>query len=80
MEIRKYTDVARGSEGDLIFLTDRDGEHEISCADKIGFPFFGQLIIDVLNRTDKAISQEHFFKAAELSMLAQKLADQTRVL
>ena len=80
MEIRKYTDVARGSEGDLIFLTDRDGEHEISCAGKIGFPFFGQLILDVLNRTDKAMSQEHVFKAAELCMQAQKLADQTRIL
>ena len=34
-------------------------------------PFFGQLILDCLNRTENAMTQEHAFKAAELSLQAQ---------
>jgi hypothetical protein len=43
-------------------------------AGKIGFPFFGELILDCLNRTEKAMTQEHTFKAAELCLKAQKQA------
>ncbi len=75
LEIRKNIDVARETGGNLIFLTDERGEHEISCQGRIGFPFFGRLILDVLNRTENAMTQEHAFKAAELSMRAQVMAD-----
>ncbi len=75
MEIRKYTDLARDPTGDIIFLTDGQREEEIPCAGRIGFPFFGRLILDVLNRTENAMTQEHAFKAAELCMRAQALAD-----
>ncbi|NDB96293.1 MAG: gfo/Idh/MocA family oxidoreductase, partial [Verrucomicrobia bacterium] len=37
--------------------------------------FFGQLIRDCLERTETAMSQEHIFKAAELSLLAQKASE-----
>ena len=77
LEIRKYIDVTRG-EGDKIFLVDDQQEVEIDCRGKVGFPFFGQLILDVLNRTEHAMSQDHAFKAAELSMQAQEIADQKR--
>ncbi|MFZ0709400.1 MAG: hypothetical protein WAM53_05125 [Terrimicrobiaceae bacterium] len=46
-------------------------EHRISCAGKIGNPFFGQLTLDCLNRTEEAMTQEHAFKAAELCLIAQ---------
>ena len=36
-----------------------------------GYPFFGQLILDCLNRTENAMTQEHAFNAAELSLKAQ---------
>lgn len=78
MEIRKQLNVARDDGGDRIFLVDDAGEHEIECRGKVGFPFFGQLVLDVLNRTEKAMTQAHAFKAAELSMLAQQRADQNR--
>jgi hypothetical protein len=39
-----------------------------------GYPFFGQLILDCLNRTENAMTQAHAFKAAELSLLAQEKA------
>ena len=78
LEIRKYIDVTREPGGNLIFLVDQKGEHEIPCAGKVGFPFPGQLILDVLNRTENAMTQAHAFKAAELSMQAQRMADQRR--
>ena len=76
IEVRKYIDVAREPfEGQVIYLVDSDGEQRISCAGKVGYPFFGKLILDVLNRTENAMTQEHCFKAAELSLLAQQVAD-----
>ena len=38
----------------------------------------GEMILDVLNGTEKAMSQEHIFKAAELAILAQQKADQSK--
>ncbi len=77
MEIRKYIDVARqDSSGDRIFLVNEREEVEIDCAGKVGFPYFGRLILDVLNRTEEAMTEAHAFKAAELSLKAQELADQ----
>lgn len=77
LEIRKYIDVAR-EDGDKIFLVDGRNEKEIDCRGKVGFPFFGKLILDVLERTENAMSQEHAFKAAELSLAAQAAADAGR--
>lgn len=76
LEIRKYIDVCRPeSSGNRIFLVNDREEVEIPCEGKIGFPFFGRLVLDVLNRTEHAMTQAHAFKAAELSMQAQALAD-----
>ena len=41
---------------------------------KVGYPFFGQLILDCLERTEMAMTQEHAFKAAELCLRAQQQA------
>ena len=75
IEIRKYIDLARDTGGGLILLVDETKEHEIPCMGRIGFPYFGKLVLDVLNRTETAMTQEHAFKAAELSLLAQQMAD-----
>jgi hypothetical protein len=40
----------------------------------VGYPFFGALILDCLNRTEKAMTQEHAFLAAELCLQAQAMA------
>ncbi len=78
IEIRKYLDVARDTVGDIVFLTDGDSEKEINCSGQVGFPAFGMLILDVLNRTETLMTQEHAFKAAELSLRAQEMADRAR--
>ena len=53
---------------------DDAGEHHFNVAGKVGFRFFGQLILDCLNRTEKAMTQAHAFKAAELCLRAQLAA------
>lgn len=76
VETRKYWDMLQPDDpGGRIYLVNDDGPQRIECEGKVGFPFFGQFILDVLNRTENAQSQEHAFLAAELSMQAQALAD-----
>ena len=75
LEVRKYMDVAREAPASKIFLVNGTAEQEIECLNSTGFPFFGELILDSLNRTEHAMSQAHAFKAAELSMMAQAMAD-----
>jgi predicted dehydrogenase len=77
IELRKYLDIARSHEGDQVYMADEKGERHLSVAGKVGYRFFGEFILDCLNRTEKAMTQAHAFKAAELSLLAQAAA--TRV-
>ena len=77
LEARKYMDPCRRAPDSRIFLTNGETQQEIKCFENVGFPFFGELILDSLNRTENAMTQEHAFKAAELSMKAQLLAEQT---
>lgn len=77
IELRKYTQIgAEDAEGDQLYLVDGGKEHHISCKGKVGYPFFGELILDCLNRTEKAMTQAHAFKAAELCLKAQAEAVQ----
>ena len=78
LELRKYVDVAREAPASRLFLTDAEGEREIDCLGATGFPFFGRLIRDCLDRTEFAMRQDHAFLAAELSMRAQAMADAAR--
>jgi len=76
IEVRKYLNLGAEAESDHLFLVDNKGEHHIRCHGEIGFPFFGQLILDCLHRTENAMTQEHTFLAAELSLQAQAAAIQ----
>ncbi len=75
LEVRKYLDVAREAPSSKIFLVNGMEELEIQCLGNTGFPFFGELILDCIHRTETAMTQEHAFKAAELSLQAQAMAD-----
>jgi predicted dehydrogenase len=74
IELRKYIDVARDKAGDQLYLVDAKGEQHLSVAGQVGFRFFGEFILDCLNRTEVAMSQAHAFKAAELCLKAQAAA------
>ncbi|NVF12405.1 Gfo/Idh/MocA family oxidoreductase [Anaerococcus sp. AGMB00486] len=74
IEVRKYTNVGEEATGDHVFLVDGEGEHHYKVNGKVGFPFFGQMILDCINGTEEAMTQEHIFKAQELCLLCQKEA------
>jgi hypothetical protein len=74
IELRKYIDVARQGTGDHLYLVNAEGEQHMELAGKVGYPFFGELILDCLHGTEKAMTQEHAFKAAELCLKAQAAA------
>ena len=69
LEVRSYVDVARG-DGPVLNLVDGRGERSVEVGTS-GFPFFGGLILDCLERTENAMTQERAFLAAELSLRAQ---------
>lgn len=74
LELRKGVDVAAGQPGELVILVDKSGEHRRWVGGQVGCPFFGQLILDCLHRTEQAMSQRHALYAAQLSLEAQRLA------
>lgn len=74
IELRKYIDVGRDPQSDHVYLVTDEVEQHIPVHGKVGFPFFGQLILDSLNRTENAMTQEHAFKTIELGIKAQMQA------
>lgn len=74
LEMRKYLDLTREGGGDQLFWVDQQGEHHLAVGGKVGFPFFGRLILDCLHGTETAMTQAHAFKAAELCLEAQDAA------
>lgn len=75
IELRKYVNVGNNDGiGNHVYLVNKDGEQYFDVNGKVGYPFFGQLILDCINRTENAMTQEHAFKAAELCVKAQMKA------
>jgi predicted dehydrogenase len=74
IELRKYVDVAREKTVDHLYLVDDKGEHHLPVSGKVGYRFFGELILDCLNRAETAMTQAHAFKAAEMCLKAQAAA------
>jgi len=74
IELRKYIDVGRDPQSDHVYLVNDEVEQHIPVYGKVGFPFFGQLILDCLNRTENAMTQAHAFKTIELGIKAQMQA------
>lgn len=71
IELRKYVNIATSATGDHVFLANHKVEKHIEVSGKAGYPYFGRLILDCLNRTENAMTQEHAFMAAELCVKAQ---------
>ena len=74
IELRKYIDVASENTPDHVILVDDKAEHHYKVNGKIGFPFFGAMILDCINGTENAIGQEHVFRAIELAIEAEEKA------
>lgn len=78
IELRKYIDVANSKEGDHVILVDNEGEKHFRVGGKVGFPYFGRLIRDSLDRTETAMKQDHTFRAIELAIEAESKAMRIR--
>lgn len=78
IELRKYIDVGRSTTGGNVILVNNDVEEHINVDGKVGFPYFGELILDCINGTENAMTQAHAFKAAELCVKAQMIAEKAR--
>jgi len=78
IEVRKYVEVAREEDGGQVYMVNGEREQRFAVRGKVGFPYFGQFILDCLNRTEDAMTQAHAFLAAELCLKAQDMADRAR--
>jgi predicted dehydrogenase len=74
IELRKYIDIAGRPGKDHLFLVDGKGVRHVDCTD-VELPYGRQLIADVLDRTETAMTQAHCFKAMELALGAQEMAE-----
>ena len=80
IECRKYLDLANPEyKQNLVLLANDSGEFSQDVTGQVGYPFFRAFILDCLNRTEAAMTQAHTFKAAELSLKAQRIADEARL-
>lgn len=73
IEIRKYIDIGGRTGGNHLILVDKKGTTYVDCS-KEPLPYGEQLVDDVINRTETAMSQDHCFLAMELALKAQKQA------
>ncbi|MFM2422222.1 MAG: hypothetical protein RL291_752 [Pseudomonadota bacterium] len=73
IELRKYIDIGGRPGADHLFLVDKKGTHRIDCA-AVELPYGRQLVDDVLDRTETAMSQAHCFLATELALKAEAIA------
>jgi predicted dehydrogenase len=73
IEVRKYVDIGGREGGNHLFVVDTKGFRYIDCS-SVELPYGRQLVDDVLNRTETAMSQAHCFLAMELALSAQQQA------
>jgi hypothetical protein len=71
--MRKYIDIAGREGGDHLFLVNQKETKYYNCS-QVVMPYGGQLVSDVINRTETAMIQEHCFLATELALMGQKMA------
>jgi len=75
IELRKYIDVAQEPKRmNNLYLVNGEGETRMELSEKVGYKFFGQLVLDCIERTENAMTQAHAFKAAELCLKCQSQA------
>ena len=73
IEIRKNIDIAGREGGNHLFVVNKKETVYHHCTDT-PLPYGQQLVNDIVNRTETAMTQEHCFLATELALKAQKKA------
>lgn len=75
IELRKNIDICTENGANQLYLFNNDGEFHLNLNGQVGCPYFGQLILDCLNRTEKAMTQHQAILAGETAVKLQMLAD-----
>jgi predicted dehydrogenase len=73
IEMRKYIDIAGRKGENHLFLSNHKETTYYDCSN-VYLTYGEQLISDVVNRTETAMTQDHCFLATELALTAQKIA------
>lgn len=75
IEMRKYVDIAGREGGNHLFLVNQKETKYFDCRN-VHMPYGEQLVSDVVNRTETAMTQDHCFLATELAIVGQQMAFQ----
>jgi len=78
IEIRKNVDIAGRPGGNHLFLSDQKSTRYIDSSDQ-DLPYGTQVVDDIVNRTETAMTQAHCFLATELVLKAQANASAIRL-
>jgi predicted dehydrogenase len=78
IEIRKNVDISGAPGGNHLFLVNQKETITVDTKD-VDLPYGRQLVDDILNRTETAMTQEHCFLATELALKAQAKADKIKL-
>lgn len=78
LEVRGNCDLAGRDGGDHLFLVDHKEVRYIDCG-AVDLPYGRQLLDDIRNRTETAMSQAHCFLASEVCLQAQQAAQRIPV-
>jgi predicted dehydrogenase len=73
IEVRKNCDLGGRAGGNHLFLVNQKETRYMDCS-KEPLPYGEQLVNDILNRTETAMTQVHCFLATELALRAQEQA------
>jgi predicted dehydrogenase len=73
IEARKYCDIGGQPGGDHLFLVDHRGIQRLDCS-AVALPYGQQLIADIRNRTETAMTHAHCFLVSELALEAEARA------
>lgn len=73
MELRKNVDIAGREGGNHLFIVDQKETRYVDCRE-VPLTYGEQLVNDIVNRTETAMSQQHCFLATELALQSQKQA------
>jgi len=78
MELRKNCDIGGREGGNHLFLVNQKETRYIDCKE-VQLTYGEQLVNDVVNRTETAMSQAHCFLATELALQSQKVAQKLTI-
>jgi len=74
IELRKYVDIGGAPGIDHLFVSDAKGVRRVDCS-AVDLPYSRALIHDILAREETAMPQARCFKAMELALTAQAMAE-----